>query len=97
MRRLVLVGVAAAGTRCRGRRRDDSRLPRLGQRRGRDDRTVRSRRYRSSRRDLVLRDDVDGTLSYATRRTLTVVRGGNVVTRLPDEGKVVTRGASSTR
>ena len=44
-----------------------------------------------ARRDLVLRDDVDGTLGYADARTLTAGAPG-VVTRLPEEGKVVTRG-----
>ena len=43
------------------------------------------------RRDLVLRDDVDGTLGYADARTLTAGARG-VVTRLRDEGTVVTRG-----
>jgi len=43
------------------------------------------------RRDLVLRDDVDGTLGYADARTLTAGAPG-VVTRLREEGAVVTRG-----
>ena len=43
------------------------------------------------RRDLVLRDDVDGTLGYADARTLTAGAPG-VVTRLREEGTVVTRG-----
>ena len=43
------------------------------------------------RRDLVLRDDVDGTLGYADARTLAAAAQGTV-TRLPAEGTVVTRG-----
>ena len=38
------------------------------------------------RRDLVLRDDVDGTLGYADARTLTAGAPG-VVTRLREEGR----------
>jgi peptidoglycan hydrolase-like protein with peptidoglycan-binding domain len=44
-----------------------------------------------SRRDLVLRDDVDGTLGYADARSLAASAPGTV-TRLPAEGAVVTRG-----
>jgi peptidoglycan hydrolase-like protein with peptidoglycan-binding domain len=44
-----------------------------------------------TRRDLVLRDDVDGTLGYGEARTL-VASAPGVVTRLPEEGTVVTRG-----
>ena len=43
------------------------------------------------RRDLVLRDDVDGTLGYADARALTASSPG-VVTRLREEGTVATRG-----
>ena len=43
------------------------------------------------RRDLVLRDDVDGTLGYADARTLATSTSGTV-TRLAPEGRVVTRG-----
>lgn len=44
-----------------------------------------------TRRDLVLRDDVDGRLGYGEARTL-VASAPGVVTRLPEEGTVVTRG-----
>jgi peptidoglycan hydrolase-like protein with peptidoglycan-binding domain len=44
-----------------------------------------------TRRDLVLRDDVDGTLGYGDAREL-VASAPGTVTRLPDEGAVVTRG-----
>jgi peptidoglycan hydrolase-like protein with peptidoglycan-binding domain len=46
-----------------------------------------------SRRDLVLRDDVDGKLGYGEARSV-VASGPGVVTRLPAEGTVVTRGRS---
>ena len=45
------------------------------------------------RRDLVLRDDVDGTLGYGDARTIVATTPGTV-TRLPAEGTVVTRGRS---
>jgi peptidoglycan hydrolase-like protein with peptidoglycan-binding domain len=45
------------------------------------------------RRDLALRDDVDGTLGYGDARELVAAAPG-VVTRLPAEGSVVTRGRS---
>ena len=44
-----------------------------------------------TRRDLVLRDEVDGTLGYADARSLVASTQGTV-TRLPDGGAVVTRG-----
>jgi peptidoglycan hydrolase-like protein with peptidoglycan-binding domain len=44
-----------------------------------------------ARRDLVLRDEVDGTLGYADARSL-VASAPGTVTRLPVEGSVVTRG-----
>ena len=44
-----------------------------------------------TRRDLVLADDVDGTLGYADARTLAASAPGTV-TRVPAEGIVVTRG-----
>ena len=44
-----------------------------------------------ARRDLVLRDDVDGTLGYADARTIVSTTPGTL-TRLPEEGTVVTRG-----
>ena len=44
-----------------------------------------------ARRDLVLRDEVDGTLGYADARSLVALAPGTV-TRLPVEGSVVTRG-----
>ena len=90
MRRLALVGVAAAGIAAAGV---------VGM-------TVGGRGSANAeaattdgavatvpvvRRDLVLRDDVDGTLSYADGRTLSSSAAGTV-TRLPAEGKVVTRG-----
>jgi peptidoglycan hydrolase-like protein with peptidoglycan-binding domain len=43
------------------------------------------------RRDLVTRDDVDGTLGYADPATLAAAAGG-VLTKLPAEGAVVRRG-----
>ena len=46
-----------------------------------------------TRRNLVLVDDVDGTLGYADARTLAASAPGTV-TRLPAEGTVVTRGRS---
>jgi hypothetical protein len=46
-----------------------------------------------TRRNLVLVDDVDGTLGYADARTLAASAPGTV-TRLPAEGSVVTRGRS---
>jgi peptidoglycan hydrolase-like protein with peptidoglycan-binding domain len=46
-----------------------------------------------TRRDLVLRDDVDGALGYGEPRTIVSAAAG-VVTRLPAEGIVVTRGRS---
>jgi len=46
-----------------------------------------------TRRDLVLRDDVDGTLGYGEAREV-VASAPGVVTRLPEEGTVVTRGRS---
>ena len=46
-----------------------------------------------ARRDLMLRDDVDGTLGYGEARTL-VGSAPGVVTRLPEEGTVVLRGRS---
>lgn len=46
-----------------------------------------------TRRDLVLRDDVDGTLGYGEARSV-VASGAGVVTRLPEQGAVVTRGRS---
>jgi peptidoglycan hydrolase-like protein with peptidoglycan-binding domain len=45
------------------------------------------------RRDLVLREDVDGTLGYADPRPLQAGSGGTV-TRLPAEGAVIRRGES---
>jgi hypothetical protein len=45
------------------------------------------------RRDIVLRDDVDGTLGYADARALAASAAGTV-TRLAVEGSVVTRGKS---
>ena len=45
-----------------------------------------------TRRDLVLRDEVDGTLGYADARSLVASTQGTV-TRLPDGGAVVTRGS----
>lgn len=45
------------------------------------------------RRDLVLRDEVDGVLGYADARALAASRPGTV-TRLPREGAVVERGES---
>ena len=44
-----------------------------------------------TRRDLVLRVDVDGTLGYVDPRSIVATAPGTV-TRLPEEGKVVTRG-----
>ena len=44
-----------------------------------------------TRRDLVLRDDVDGTLGYGEARTI-VASAPGTVTRLPEPGRVVTRG-----
>jgi peptidoglycan hydrolase-like protein with peptidoglycan-binding domain len=44
-----------------------------------------------TRRDLVLRDDVDGTLGFGDARSIVAASAG-VVTRLPAEGSVVTRG-----
>jgi peptidoglycan hydrolase-like protein with peptidoglycan-binding domain len=46
-----------------------------------------------ARRDLVLRDDVDGTLGYGDAREL-VASAPGTVTRLPEEGTVVRRGHS---
>jgi peptidoglycan hydrolase-like protein with peptidoglycan-binding domain len=46
-----------------------------------------------TRRDLVLRDDVDGTLGYGDPRSI-VASAPGTVTRLPTEGKVVLRGQS---
>lgn len=46
-----------------------------------------------TRRDLVLRDDVDGTLGYGEARSI-VASAPGTVTHLPPEGKVVTRGRS---
>jgi peptidoglycan hydrolase-like protein with peptidoglycan-binding domain len=46
-----------------------------------------------TRRDLVLRDDVDGTLGYGEAREL-VASAPGTVTRLPEEGTVVMRGHS---
>ena len=46
-----------------------------------------------ARRDLVLRDDVDGTLGYGDARSIVATAPGTV-TRLPAEGAVVTRGRS---
>ena len=46
-----------------------------------------------ARRDLVLRDDVDGTLGYGEARTV-VASAPGTVTRLPEPGTVVTRGGS---
>ena len=70
MRRLVRRGRARRGAR-RGRRRGrrDGRLG-VGVRRGRDTGGATATAV-VERRDLVLRDDVDGTLGYADVRTLT--------------------------
>jgi hypothetical protein len=46
-----------------------------------------------ARRDLVLRDDVEGTLGYGDARTV-VASAPGTVTRLPAPGSVVTRGRS---
>jgi peptidoglycan hydrolase-like protein with peptidoglycan-binding domain len=46
-----------------------------------------------ARRDLVLRDDVDGTLGYADARSIVATAPGTV-TRLPEQGTVVARGRS---
>ena len=66
--------------------------------RGGDDATAASPAAQAStatvvRKDLVLHDDVDGTLGYGDPRPLQAGPGG-VVTRLPEEGAVIRRGGS---